>query len=60
MVRQLMLGRRYASKLQFVKTITKQTGSNKAECTVNSRVQKDQILGVKSDPCRRQLYNPWV
>ena len=26
------------------KTITNQTGSNKAECTVNSRVQRNQIL----------------
>ena len=37
--------------VETCKTITNQTGSNKAECTVNSRVQKDQILGVIPNPC---------
>ena len=32
-----------------------QTARNKAECTVNSKVQKDQILGATPYPCRRQL-----
>ena len=32
-----------------------QTARNKAECTVNSRVQKDQILGATPNPCWRQL-----
>ena len=37
--------------VETCKTITNQTGSNKAECTVNSRVQRNQILDVIPNPC---------
>ena len=37
-----------------------QTARNKAECTVNSRVQKDQILCATPNPCRRQLQYSWL
>ena len=36
--------------VETCKTTTNQTGSNKAECTVNSRVQRNQILDATPGP----------